>query len=794
MSEKKELRWENPAEIYVPSFLNNRKLNPAYVESLEESMTKDGFLPTFPIVCFRRIDLPFFDDVTSELYICAAGAHRTTAAQNIELPKVYIDLRTGTMDDFIEAMHTDNFQFDPALDTSLGQLFTKTEKREACKQLLLIPKYAKLTNVALEEMWHTSNDNIRRWRSEVESLINEDPDHVTLKHLSEERRAELQEILASKVRENADGSTVPIRSKPNTDKWDYYWSIQAKVKDMQDLEWDPDVRAYCLNIYEKEPGDLSIKKMSELDRLISERDKDFLEKCRVFGDAQRKINVARDACHQAFRECEDTFKGYLQSMDLYEGYHGDEYKACLKSFGRAVRKNFGKNLLASKLYADTVAKYERETMQLNELKSHIEKHAEYVEKFAKRYLNRRLKKRGALEAELVTAQHEMLAAAKEKYPDLDLTKFTLAVDSDSYWLDMGTTPAFPMKVSHIPEGKKDSDIEYIRDHYVRMREQVEEGKEWVERLMIVAENQADESESLSSGNVLSADERTDRTPIFRESDPDKEGLSEEFKRIFTLHNRFDRDIVDCRALGETYHLPEEEVQEEMDYFQGELSALEIAVRKEIKASPDISGEDIADRVEVDDVEIVKAMLAKVQLDPEVEELPSIAELDEKVTEEMEVWKQRHTTFVTDLTHVTKEHLLQAYRYCYGDRNREGEATAEELHGILESLVQGHQPLILGANQAWRNSQNAEQTEANSVVSEDAEPVETSPKLITDVLGEDGTLTLRISWFSQNPDMDADQMGIVTFGDEDFPQSRPLSEIPGDLLVKLLEIAQASEPS
>lgn len=771
MSEKKELRWENPAEIYVPDFLNNRELNPDYVESLQESMTKDGFLSTFPIVCFRRIELPFFDAHTSELYICAAGAHRTTAAQNIGLPKVYIDLRTGTMDDFIEAMHTDNFQFDPALDASLGQLFTKTEKREACKQLLLIPKYAKLTNVALEEMWHTSEGNIRSWWRELESLIDEDPDHVTLKHLSEERRAALKEIFTSKLRENADGSVVHIRSKPKTDKWEYYCGIQAKVEDMQDLEWDPEVRAYCLNIYEKEPGDLSIKKMSELDRLISERDTDFLEKCRVFGDRQRKLNAARDTCHQAFRECEDTFTNYLQSMDLYEGYHGDEYKACVKSFGRAVSKNFGKNLLASKLYADTVAKYERETTQLNELKSHIETHAEYVEKFAKRYLNRRLKKRGALETELVTAQHEMLAAAKEKYPALDLTKFALAVDSDSHWLDIGTTPAFPMKVSHIPEGKKDSDIEYIRDHYLRMREQVEEGKEWVERLMIV------------------------------ESEPDKEGLSEEFKRIFTLHNRFARDIVDCRALGETYHLPEEDVQEMMGDFQGELSALEIAVRKEIKASPDISGEDIADRVEVDDVEIVKAMLAKVQLDPEVEELPSIAELDEKVTEEMKAWKQRHTTFITDLTHVTKEHLLKAYRYCYGDRNREGEATAEELCGILESLVQGHPPLILGANQAWRNSQNAGQIEADPdenrptpVVSGDTEHGETSPKLITDVLGEDGTLTLRISWFSQNPDMDGDQMGIVTFGDEDFAHSRPLSDIPRDLLVQLLQIAQKGEPS
>ena len=110
MSEKKELRWENPAEIYVPGFLNNRELNPAYVESLEDSMRKEGFLPTFPIVCFRRLDIPYFDDFTTcSHYVCACGVHRTTAAQNIGLDKVYIDLRTGTMDDFIETMHTDNF-------------------------------------------------------------------------------------------------------------------------------------------------------------------------------------------------------------------------------------------------------------------------------------------------------------------------------------------------------------------------------------------------------------------------------------------------------------------------------------------------------------------------------------------------------------------------------------------------------------------------------------------------------------------------------------------------------------
>ena len=489
MLEKKELRWENPAEIYVPGFLNNRQLNPVYVEVLEDSMTKDGFLPTFPIVCFRRLDLPYFDNYTSELYVCAAGAHRTTAAQNLELEKVYIDLRTGTMDDFLEAMHTDNFQFDPAIDTSLGQLFTKTEKREACKQLLLLPKYLKLTNVALAEMWHTSEGNIRRWRDEMASSINEAPDRFGFEHYPDGRLAEIQEILDSNVRESPDGSIVKVRSKSKTEKWDYYMGIQEKVRAIPDLDWNLDVVPYIEKVYdEKYPSDLSLKKLAELDMLISDRDADFLEKCRLFGKAQRELEASRDAYRDAFRECEDAFETYIKSMGLTDDssrHYSDAYKACLKSFGRVVSRNFGRNLLGSKIYEDTAAKYKRETTQLNELTSHIEKNADYVQEFAQRYLKRAQKKRRTLEEGLVTAQHALLTAAKEKYPDLDLTKFVLAVDSDSFWLDMGTTLPFPMDVSHIPEGKKDKDIEYIREHYEEMRKQVEKGEEWIQRLMVV---------------------------------------------------------------------------------------------------------------------------------------------------------------------------------------------------------------------------------------------------------------------------------------------------------------------
>ena len=486
MSEKREYRWENPAEIYVPTFMNNRKLNPAYVESLEDSMRKDGFLPTFPITVFRRLDLPYFDDFTSNLLVVACGVHRTTAAQNIGLEKVYVDLRTGTMDDFIEAMHTDNFKFDPALDTSLGQLFTKKEKREACKQLLLLPKYLKLTNVALADMWHTSEGNIRRWREEIASSIDEDPNSVDF--CTQERLAEIKEILKSPVRENVAGDVVHIRSREHgrDDKWDYYRSIQRKVEQMDGLDWYKCIVPYCQQVYEVQGTQpdlfysLSMQQLTELDVLISEGDKDFLEQCREYGEAAHQIEAARAECHKVYNECKKAFDDL---MLLRESTYDDAYKKCFQSFGRAISRNCGRNLLAAAPNRDTVAKYEQETELLKQLLKDIHTPAEYVQKFHDRYWKRRKKAREELEQEVIEAQHQMLDRVQEKYPGIDLYKFALQVDSRSYWVELGQTPSLPMQRSDIDEKKTDKDLRYVLDHYQDILKDIDEDAEWLSELV-----------------------------------------------------------------------------------------------------------------------------------------------------------------------------------------------------------------------------------------------------------------------------------------------------------------------
>ena len=481
-------------------------------------------------------------------------------------------------------------------------------------------------------MWHTSEGNIRRWREEIASSIDEDPNSVDF--CTQERVAEIKEILKSPVRENVAGDVVHIRSREHgrDDKWDYYRSIQRKVEQVDGLDWYKCIVPYCQHMYEIEGTQpdlsysLSMQQLTELDVLISEKDKDFLERCRKYGEAARQLETARETCHKVYNECKQEFDNL---MLLPESSYDDAYKKCFQSFGRAISRNCGRNLLAAAPNRDTVAKYEQETELLKQLLKDIHTPAEYVQKFHDRYWKRRKKAREELEQEIIEAQHQMLDRVQEKYPGIDLYKFALQVDSRSYWVELGQTPSVPMQRSDIDEEQQDKALRYVLDHYQDILKDIDEDAEWIVKLVQqpVAAELPDSSEKSETsvcegfqteGNGFVHRRRNEQNPDFSAQEqpvPDKEGLSKEFKRIFTLHNRFARDIVNCRALSETYHLHEEDVRDMLGNFQLELGALEHAVRKVIKsAPPDISAEDISRRVEVDDIEVVQAMIAKIQLD------------------------------------------------------------------------------------------------------------------------------------------------------------------------------------
>ena len=517
MSDKTQLRWESPLDIYVPHELNNRPLDTGYVESLEDSMITQGYLPTYPIICYRRHELPkaVFDEKTDALYICAAGFHRTTAAKNINLDKVYVELRSGTFEDYLETLHTDNFQFDPSVDASIGQIWTKTEKRKACKQLLLLPKYFKLTNIALADLWHTSEANVRRWRDEVASSIDEGTLEAPFP-ISEEWRSDLKAILDSRVREMADGSVVKVRAKSDAADaaYKFLWTLMDKVRDLDYIDWNDEIEPYCKKVFEKDSDDLSLQQLAELDQRISVRDPEFMKMCRKLGEKKRALDAAKKECHKAYSEAKKAFETYVIGQGLAEGTYETAYHKCFKNFGRTVSRTFGHNLLGSQLWTDKVSKYEYETEQLSQLKKDIESSVDYVQAFAQRQLNAQRKEREKIGQRVITAHYKMITAVQEKYPGIDLFKFCLSVDARHFRLDAGDTPVAPIHaVINIPDRIDTDDLYRFAEYYEGELKEIEKGADWIERLVPAETPERPTLTTDTEKGTFAIDEETDSDTV-----------------------------------------------------------------------------------------------------------------------------------------------------------------------------------------------------------------------------------------------------------------------------------------
>ena len=111
-------------------------------------------------------------------------------------------------------MSLDNFQFDVASNPGIGLVFTEQERRAACFQLLLLPKYLRKTSTFLSNARKVSEGTVRRWCQQVESLVDEDSAKLQEFGVSPERVERLKEAIADPHRENEEGETVAIRQKP----------------------------------------------------------------------------------------------------------------------------------------------------------------------------------------------------------------------------------------------------------------------------------------------------------------------------------------------------------------------------------------------------------------------------------------------------------------------------------------------------------------------------------------------------------------------------------------------------
>ena len=345
--------WTPPTTIQIVSILNNRQLNPDYVESLQDSMETHGYLAEYPIEVFESKNIPSIE--TDKPYLCACGAHRTLAALKADIDAVLVVIYDGGEEDWIERMSLDNFKFDVVKDASIGQAFSQKEKRAACTQLLLLPKYLKMTNTALAESWNTPEANIRRWRGDVASLIGERSEELQNWGVSPKRLKRLKAVLNSTEREDADGNVVKVRKKAReateeeksglyrtirSDAGDFEWGTKLKKTFLgrHDIKWE-EVQTFISEKWNVEDEwqiyeHLSMGQLRTLHNLILTEDPDLIARCQEIAKARKALDAAKSDIHDACKLSEAMLH---ESFCPNQGTHSPRFRTVKEIFIRAAQ-------------------------------------------------------------------------------------------------------------------------------------------------------------------------------------------------------------------------------------------------------------------------------------------------------------------------------------------------------------------------------------------------------------------------------------------------------------------------
>lgn len=339
--------WVDPKEIFVHRELNNRELNQDYIGDLSQSMTDKGFLPEFPIDIFKSENIV---NIQTELpFICACGAHRTIAAVNAKLDRVLVTIHDGREEAFIEMMHLDNFKFDPAQHSGIGQPFTQKEKRAAVTQLLLLPKYFEQTNTALQDELRIPESSIRRWRKEVVDLLETESPKLQLWGISDGRLARLRELAKSSERIDSEGKTVkvrqPLAEATDSEKKEFYEQMEEDswiAAEKHGFDWNH-ICTYMQRLWNTEAGgkwylyrELSMQQLQKVHHLILSEDEAFIKEIVKIARTEEQVRVQRDKLNKAADLTIDNFKKiFARKEDKYS----QEYRDLKKRFTTFVKNS-----------------------------------------------------------------------------------------------------------------------------------------------------------------------------------------------------------------------------------------------------------------------------------------------------------------------------------------------------------------------------------------------------------------------------------------------------------------------
>ena len=466
--------WIAPNDLADVWTVNNRKENPGHIESLAESMRQNGYLPEYPIIALEAANIPI---QTDKPYLVACGHHRRKAAIAAEIDLIFAEVHDGTEEDWIEMMSLDNFQFDVASNPGIGLAFTEQERRAACFQLLLLPKYLRKTNVSLAGLWKVGEGTVRRWRKQVESLINEDPPKLENEwNVSTERIETLRSVIADPYRENEEGDTVAVRQKPKEstpeERAEFWYNIRksglfdqrsdgSRFLDRNGFKMEAFNAYICEQFNVKEngiPHQLSMTQLKKIHNWILTDDPAVIARCQEIQRETDALSTARSVCYDWHGRVVHAFDENLSPTP--GNTHTPVHISALKAFQKRVKKQIGFDFDA-RHEANTIDQLAEVQEMFERIYSDIRNRADWVLIFKAEFSDKARQDRKALEQTWKDTRKEMFTALSEYPRDIDEDTFLTRFDK-RFGHPFGRTKAFTEPTPAITDETLTADIRHFK--------------------------------------------------------------------------------------------------------------------------------------------------------------------------------------------------------------------------------------------------------------------------------------------------------------------------------------------
>ena len=485
--------WINPNDLADVWTVNNRKENTGHIESLAESMQQNGYLPEYPIIAFEAANIPI---ETDKPYLVACGHHRRKAALAAEIDLIFAEVHDGTEEDWIEMMSLDNFQFDVVSNPGIGLAFTEQERRAACFQLLLLPKYLRKTNVSLAGLWKVGEGTVRRWRQQVESLIGEDSPKLEKEYnVSPARIESLRSVIADPYRENEEGDTVAVRQKPQEataeERAEFWYTIRksglfdqrsdgSRFLDRHGFKMEAFNAYICERFTIKADGiphQLSMTQLKKIHNWILTDDPEAIARCQEIQRETDTLSTARSVCYDWHDRVVRAFDETLSPTpgNTLSPVHISAFKA----FQKLVKKQIGFDFNA-RHEANTPAQLAEVQEMFERIYSDIRNKADWVLIFKAEFSDKARKDREVLEQAWADAREAMFTALSEYPRDVSEVAFSNQFDK-RFGHPSGRTRGFTEPTPAITDETLTTDIR----HFKTATADIHADTDWMQAMLAV---------------------------------------------------------------------------------------------------------------------------------------------------------------------------------------------------------------------------------------------------------------------------------------------------------------------